>query len=309
MVKKRFCCVAIFIALLGLMAACTPPAEETAPPGGVTDQLGRTVELDGVPQRIVSLAPSNTEILFALGLGERVVGVTEYCNYPEAAKDKEVIGGFSTVDLERVVTLSPDLILATGMHEDEALPALEKRGLTVFALVPTTFDEVLEAISLVGEITGKAEEAAGLVNDMKERISAVTEKTDGLSQDQRPRVFFITWHDPLMTPGSETRHDELIQMAGGINIARDLSGYADISLEAVIEANPEVIIAGVGMGTGEDLPAQFIRTEPRLGGTDARRNDRVYEIDTDLEGRPGPRIVDALEEFARFIHPELFAGD
>ncbi len=307
--KKRFCYVAILIALLGLMAACTPPAEETVPPGGVTDQLGRTVELDGVPQRIVSLAPSNTEILFALGLGERVVGVTEYCNYPEAAKDKEVIGGFSTVDLERVVTLSPDLILATGMHEAEVLPALEKRGLTVFALVPTTLDEVLEAISLVGEITGKAEEAAGLVNDMKERMSAVTEKTDGLSPEQRPRVFFITWHDPLMTPGSGTRHDELIQMAGGVNIARDLTSYADISLEAVVKANPEVMMAGVGMGTGEDLPAQFIRTEPRLGGTDARQNGRVFEVDVDIAGRPGPRIVDALEEFARFIHPELFAGD
>ena len=307
--KKRFCCVAILIALLGLMSACTPPAEETVPLGGVTDQLGRTVEFDGVPQRIISLAPGNTEILFALGLGDRVVGVTEYCNYPEAAKDKEAIGGFSTVDLERVVALSPDLILATSMHEAETIPALESRGLTVFALAPTTLDEVLEAISLVGEITGKAEEAAGLVNDMKERISAVTEKTDDLSPDQRPRVFFITWHDPLMTPGSDTRHDELIQMAGGVNIARDLSGYADISLEAVVEANPEVMIAGVGMGTGEDLPAQFMRTEPRLGGTDARRNDRLYEIDTDLEGRPGPRIVDALEEFARFIHPELFTGD
>jgi iron complex transport system substrate-binding protein len=195
------------------------------------------------------------------------------------------------------------------MHEDETLPALEKRGLTVFALVPTTLDEVLEAISLVGEITGKAEEAAGLVNDMKERMSAVTEKTDGLPQEQRPRVFFITWHDPLMTPGSETRHDELIQMAGGVNIARDLTSYADISLEAVVKANPEVMMAGVGMGTGEDLPVQFIRTEPRLGGTDARRNGRVYEVDVDLAGRPGPRIVDALEEFARFIHPELFAGD
>jgi len=308
-VKKRLCYAGVFIALLGLLAACTPPAEETVPLGGVTDQLGRTVELDGVPQRIVSLAPSNTEILFALGLGDRVVGVTEYCNYPEAAKDKAVIGGFSTVDLERVVAISPDLILATSMHEDETLPALENRGLTVFALDPATLDEVLEAIGLVGEITGKVEEAAGLVNDMKERMSAVTEKTDGLSQEQRPRVFFITWHDPLMTPGSGTRHDELIQMAGGVNIARDLTSYADISLEAVIEADPEVMIAGVGMGAGEDLPAQFIRTEPRLGSTDARQNGRIFGVDVDLAGRPGPRIVDALEEFARFIHPELFAGD
>ena len=306
--KKRFCYFGLLIALLGLLAACAPPAQETVPSGGVTDQLGRTVELDGVPQRIVSLAPSNTEILFAVGLDDRVVGVTEYCNYPEAAKDKEVIGGFNTVDLERVVALSPDLILATSIHEDEALPALENRGLTVFALDPTTLDEVLESIGLVGEITGKVEEAAGLVNDMKERMSAVTEKTDGLSPEQKPRVFFITWHDPLMTPGSGTRHDELIQMAGGVNIARDLTSYADISLEAVIEADPEVMIAGVGMGAGEDLPAQFIRTEPRMGITDARQNDRIFEVDVDLAGRPGPRIVDALEEFARLIHPELFAG-
>lgn len=306
--KKKSCCAAVSLALLGLLVACTPPAGEVVSSGGVTDQLGRTVEFDEVPQRIVSLAPSNTEILFALGLGDRVVGVTEYCDYPAAAKDKAVIGGFSTVDLERVVALSPDLILATSMHEADVLPALENRGLTVFALAPATLDEVLESIILVGEVTGKVEEAAGLVNDMKRRMSVVTAKTEGLSPEQRPRVFFITWHDPLMTPGSETRHDELIQMAGGINIARDLTGYADISLEAVIEANPEVMIAGVGMGDGEALPAQFIRTEPRLGNTDARRNGRIYEIDTDLEGRPGPRIVDALEAFARFIHPELFAG-
>ncbi|MDD5510220.1 MAG: cobalamin-binding protein [Dehalococcoidales bacterium] len=306
--RKKFCYAAVSLALLGLLSACTPTAGETVSSGGMTDQLGRTVEFDGVPQRIVSLAPSNTEILFALGLGDRVVGVTEYCDYPASAKEKAVIGGFSTVDLERVVALSPDLILATSMHEADVLPALENSGLTVFALAPATLDEVLESIILVGEVTGKVEEAAGLVNDMKRRISAVTAKTEGLSPEQRPRVFFITWHDPLMTPGLETRHDELIQMAGGINIARDLIGYADISLEAVIEANPEVMIAGVGMGDGEALPAQFISTEPRLGNTDARRNGRIYEIDTDLEGRPGPRIVDALEAFARFIHPELFAG-
>jgi iron complex transport system substrate-binding protein len=307
-VKKKLCCAAVLIALIGLLGACTPTAGEAVSSGGVTDQLGRTVEFDSVPQRIVSLAPSNTEILFALGLGDRVVGVTEYCDYPAAAKDKAVIGGFSTVDLERVVALSPDLILATSMHEADVLPALEKRGLTVFVLAPATLDEVLESIILVGEVTGQVEEAAGLVNGMKRRISVVTEKTERLSPEQRPRVFFITWHDPLMTPGLETRQDEMIQMAGGVNIARNLTGYADISLEAVVEANPEVMIAGVGMGAGEDLPAQFIKTEPRLGNTDARRNGRIYEMDTDLEGRPGPRIVDALEKFALFIHPELFAG-
>jgi iron complex transport system substrate-binding protein len=305
-VNKRLLCVAGLITMLGLLGACIPAAEVMVPEGGVTDQLGRTVKLDDFPRRIVSLAPSNTEILFALGLGERIVGVTEYCDYPEEAEEKEVIGGFSTVDLEKVVSLSPDLILATSMHESEVLPALENRGLAVFVLNPTNLNEVLEAIELVGEVTGATEEANSLVADMEARIFAVTENTEGLSEEQKPRVFFVTWHDPLMTPGSGTRHDELIRMAGGQNIGHDLSGYADISLEAVIEANPEVMIAGVGMGSGEDLPAQFMRTEPRLENTDARLNDRLYEMDVDLAGRPGPRIVDALEKFAQFIHPEIF---
>jgi iron complex transport system substrate-binding protein len=109
-----------------------------------------------------------------------------------------------------------------------------------------------------------------------------------------------------MTAGSGTLHDELIRKAGGLNIAENLTGYADISLEAVIEANPQVMVAGVGMGTGADAPFQFALTEPRLGNTDARLHNRVYAIDVDLVGRAGPRIVDALEQLASFIHPELF---
>ena len=305
-VKKKFFYLLATIFFLVLVIGCTPDSVETESQGGVTDQAGRKGELDDVPQRIISLAPSNTEILFALGLSDRIVGVTEYCDYPEEAKEKETIGGYNTVDLEKVVALSPDLILATSIHESEALPALENRGLNVFVLSPTTMDEVLDAIWLVGEITGATEEAESLVADMGARISEVTEKTEDLAQEDRPRVFVITWHDPLMTPGRDTRHGELIRLAGGQNIGQDLSGDADVSLEAVIEANPEVMIAGIGMGSGEDLPAQFMRTEPRLESTDARINDRLYEMDVDLAGRPGPRIVDALEKFARFIHPELF---
>lgn len=307
---RKLCVLsAVIVALLGLSVSCTQKVEETVPEGGVTDQVGRTVELDSVPRRIVSLAPSNTEVLYALGLEDRVVGVTEYCNYPEAASEKEIIGGYSTVDLEKVVSLSPDLILATSMHQAETLPALENRGLTVFVLDPITIDEVLEAIGLVGEVTGKVDEADALVSDMEERMAAVTDKTEGLSSEERPRVFFITWHDPLMTPGSGTRHDEMIEMAGGVNIASELSGYADISLEAVIEADPEVMIAGVGMGSGEDLTAQFMENEPNLETTAARRSGRLYEMNVDLAGRPGPRIATAVEEFARFIHPELFGED
>jgi len=242
-------------------------------------------------------------------LGDKVVGVTEYCDYPPEAQEKPKIGGFSTPNIEKVVALSPDLILATQRHETEIIPALEGKGLTVFALDPKTFDEILEAITLIGEITGKEEAASQLVSEMSNRIKAVTDKTDNIPEAQRPRVFYVTWHDPLKTAGGDTWHEELIVKAGGINIAHDLTGYAAISLEAVIDANPQVIITGAGMGTGTDLPLQFALTEPRLRGVDARINNRVYAILDDLSSRPGPRIVDGLEQFAKAIHPELFGDD
>lgn len=303
----RNCLFALLSLVLLISLSCSPPkAGESQSPIEITDQLGRAVKLDKIPQRIVSLAPSNTEILFALGLADRVVGVTDYCNYPPEAKQKPSIGGFSTPNMEKLVALAPDLVLAAPIHETEVIPQLEKKGVTVFALAPKTIDEVLESITLVGKITGEEKEAAKLVAGMRTRIEAVTDKTDNLSPEQRPRVFYIVWHDPLMTAGRGTFHDELIRKAGGINIAGDLSGYPSISLETVVQVSPQVIISGVGMGTGLDAPMQFALTEPRLRSTDARQQGRVYAMDTDIADRAGPRIVDALEQFAQDIHPELF---
>lgn len=305
----------VFIMLLSLIWACTSsPAEAPAPPVAaspfpleMTDQAGRIVSIEKIPEKIISLAPGNTEILYALGLEDRLVGVTEYCNYPEAAKEKPQIGGFSTIDIERVVEIEPDLILAANIHEDELMPQLERLGLTVLTLDPKTIDEVLKAVDLIGRFTGKTEEASQLTTEMKNRIKAVTDKTATLSEAQRPRVFYILWHDPLMTVGRETRIHELIIKAGGINIARDLGGgYPDMSLEAVISMNPQVIIADVGHGSGEELNYQYVLTEKRFKDIDARRSNRIYKIDSDLVSRPGPRIVDGLEKLAQFIHPELF---
>jgi len=295
--------------LLSLFVACAPPPEEVVSfPIEVTDQMGRVVKLDKIPERIISLAPSNTKTLIALGLWDRVVAVTDSCSFPPGAQEKPRIGGFTTTNIEKAVALSPDLILATEIHEARIIPALEGKGLSIFTLDPKTLDEVLEAITLVGEITGKREEASQLVAEMRNRIKAVTNKTDSLPEAQRPRVFHITWPDPLITPGSGTIHDELIRMAGGTNIARDLTGYAGISLEVVIEANPQVIIAGVGMGTGEDSPLQYVKTESRLRNVDACINQRVYGISVGLF-HPSPGIVDTLEKLAEFIHPELFKKD
>lgn len=301
--------------VMTFLGACAPIDEKPVPPGQsesafpltVTDQMGRQIRIEKIPERIVSLAPGNTEIVYALGLEERLIGVTEFCDYPEAAKSKPKVGGFSTVDIERVVESQPDLILATDIHKEGVIPRLEGLGLTVLALVPKTVDEVLDAITLVGESAGEQEKASRLVAGLGDRIKAITEKTGNLTQDEKPRVFYVIWHDPLMTIGSETRIHQLIELAGGTNITQGLSEeYPAMSLEAVIAANPQIIIAGSGMGEGASLPYEFALTEERLGEVDARINNRIYEVNTDLVGRPGPRIIDGLEQLAKMIHPELF---
>ncbi|MFC1916636.1 ABC transporter substrate-binding protein [Chloroflexota bacterium] len=303
-----FCLVSVVV--LSLFTACAPPAEEAASSLiEVTDHAGRVVTIERMPEKIISLAPSITEIVYALGLEDKLVGVTQYCNYPEAAKDKPKIGGYSSVDLEKVVEIQPDLILATRTHRAEVIPELERLGLTVLDLYPTTIDEVMEAITLVGKCTGKENEASQLVTEIGKRIKAVTDKTDNLPESQRPRVFYVLWHDPLKTVGSDNRIHELIELAGGTNIAQDLSGISvTISLEAVIAANPEVIVAssGSGIGMGADLPLQLALTEPRLKGVAARINKQVYGMDNDLINRAGPRIADTLELLAKMIHPEIF---
>jgi len=300
--RNRFLTLAA-LALL-LCFSCVP---ESAP-GDLVDDLGRTITIDRIPQRIISLAPSNTEILFALGLGDRVIGLTEYCNYPEAATTKPEVGGFSTVDIEKVVSLEPDLVLATRIHGKTVIPALEELGLTVLALAPTSIDGVLSSITLIGEITGQHRQASQLVNDLRTRIKTVASKTRKLAPNQRPRVLYLTWHDPLMTAGTETLANDLIDKAGGQNIAYDISGDRAIDLETVVHRDPQVIIASVGMGTGEDLPWQYVKTESRLEDTQALVDKRVYKIDGDIIHRPGPRIADALELMAQFIHPEIFEG-
>ncbi len=294
-------CLLVLLSIALVLIACTPA--EPAPPGFVVDDLGRSVNIEKIPQRIVSLAPSNTEILFALGLGEKVVGVTEFCNYPPEVLDKEKIGGFSTPDIEKIIALQPDLILAASIHAKEIIPALEERGLTVFALAPRNLDGILEDIGVVGKITGREKEAFELVAQMESRIEAVTDKIKGL---ERPRVFYITWHEPLWSVGSETHHQELIEKAGGVNIFQDITGYKMVALETAIARDPQVIIACTGHGEAKGKPFEWAKTEPRLGVTEARKNNRVYQIDAYLVSRDGPRIVDALEWFAYFIHPEVF---
>ena len=290
------------------------PAEDIKPepeelpgyPLTITDDLGREVEIEKLPQRIISLAPSNTEILFALGLEDSIVGVTQYCSYPEAAKSKPRVAGYSTPDIEKVIYIQPDLVLTAPIHEKTVLPALENAGLTVIAMSAISLDNVLEDITLVGHITGKSKTATQLVDGLRARIEAVTAKTESLTPEEQRKVLYVCWYDPITTMGSETFIDDLIQKAGGVNIfAEEFEKSRVVSLEEIIGRNPQVIVVS-GMGVAATRTYNSIKTEPRLSGVDAIAEGHIYEIDGNLIERPGPRIVDGLELVAKFIYPEIF---
>lgn len=293
------------LALLTIALALTAcsPGEQT-PTEYVFDDLGRLVAINGTPQRIISLAPSNTEILFALGLEEELVGVTDFCDYPPEALEKEKVGNYDTPDIEKILVLNPDLILVAYGTTMEVINSMVELGLTVFGIKTTDLDDLLNDIRTIGEITDKEVEAQALTSELETRIEAVTDQTGEL--EERPSVFYFIWNEPIFTVGSGTFEDVIIEEAGGVNIGHNSSGYFVMSMEDVIARNPEVIVAPTGHAEGSvDLYA-WAMNSTALNVTDARQNDRVYEIDEDLIQLPGPRLVDGLEWFAWFIHPEIF---
>ena len=277
----------------------------TSYPITVTDDLGRQITIMAEPMRIISLAPSNTEILFALNLGDRIVGVTNYCNYPPEALYKERIGGPWTPNIEKIVALQPDLILAAGVNPISVIETLENMGLTVFGIEASDLNDVLNDIQKVGLITNREDEANVLIQEMAERIEAITSKTAGLSPQQKPRTIHIMWHDPVWTSGRGTFIHDLIEKAGGVNIFADLEGYKRVDIEAIIARDPQVIIVtamgGAGSGTWN-----WVLTDSRLAQVSARQTGRIYYVESNWVERPGPRIVLGLEQVAKYIHPEIF---
>ena len=287
------------------LTGCSEPTQINPPFTTYTDDIGRTVQIQGIPQRLVSLSPSNTEMVYALGLQDRLVGVTSYDNYPPDVKSKPIVSEYSKTDLEKIVAARPDLILADNIQENVTIPALEKMGLTVYTMTPGSAEDILDDIQLLGKITGKTKQANDLVSSLRSRIKNVADKTSKLADSQKPRVLFVTWHDPIWTAGSETMIQYLIEQAGGINIAGNLQGYATITLEAAIQLDPQVIIIMSSMGE-QNVSLEFIKSNVQFKVTDALENNRVYEIDADIFGRTTPRIVDGLETLAKLLHPEIF---
>jgi iron complex transport system substrate-binding protein len=296
----RAAVIFVFMGLLVLAGCQQSPLQ-----GNITDDLGRTIQIKDNPQRIISLSPSNTEIVYALGLENQLIGVTTYCNYPPQVKDKPKVSEFSKVDVEKIVSLQPDLILADSIHKSDVIPALEKLRMTVLALDPPDLDKVIGDIELIGKASGKIQEAGILVSGLQGRAKKITDKTVQLSDSEKPRILFLTWHDPLWTAGNNTMINDLINRSGGSNIAKELDGFAIISLEAVLDKNPQIIIVMSSMGDKNNT-LNYVNTEPRFQSTDALKNKKVYVIESDIFGRTTPRTVDALEQLAKIIHPELF---
>lgn len=284
-----------------------PAAAPSAFPVTLTDDLGRQVTVAALPERIVSLSPSNTEILFAVGAGQQVVGVTEFDNYPPEAQSREKVGGFSanTISIEKIIALKADLVFSASEIHAPVIQALEQAQVPTFALDPQGLDEVYTAIETVGQLSGHGDEAARLVAELKARVAAVTARTQALPEDQRPTVFYEVWDEPLMTAGPTTFIGELIELAGGRNIFADVTEeYPQISIEEIVQRNPAVIL---GPDSHADaLTPEQIRARPGWGDIRAVQDNRIYLVNGDIVSRPGPRLVDALEDIARALHPDLF---
>jgi len=300
----------LLVALVVLCAGCISEMEKynaVKKTGSitVTDDFGYNVTIEKVPKKIVSLAPSNTEILFALGLGDKIAGVTDYCNYPPEALNKTKVGGYSTINIEKIVALKPDLVVAAYGNGIENIETLRNLNITVVALNPQNIDDIKKNIELLGKVTGTEENASKLIDQINEKIDAVKDVVEG---KKRVRVAHIIWHDPIYISGNNTFINEIITIAGGENVFADLDGYVAINIENLIEKNPGVIIvsSGGGMGGKKNVVYDWVVSDERLKGINAVKNGRVYVIDADIISRPSYRIVEAVETVAKFLHPEAF---
>jgi iron complex transport system substrate-binding protein len=277
-------------------------------PINITDNLGCTVTIEKTPMRIVSLSPCNTEILFAVGAGDRVVAGTMYDTYPPEAVNLTKIGGFSSVNIEAVVNMSPDLVLAEDGNGLDTINALKSLDLKVVTLNPKTMDNILENIRLVGNITGNDAAAESLTADMTQQIGNITDMTEDIPNSRKPRVLYIVWHEPMYAAGAGSYPDDLIQMAGGNNII-EAQGWPVISIEDVVDKNPQIIICS-GMGGGSYTIMEAITGNQVLAQTDAVKNNKVYPADDpNTIELAGPRIVQGLTELHGLIAPDIQPGE
>ena len=258
-----------------------------------------------LPARQFDPSFANDCIIAVRQPGDKIVGVTDYCDYPLEALEKERIGGYWSPDIEKIVALQPDLLISSYGYLHEAITTLEGLGFTVFDTKAIDLDDLLDDIRTVGQITDSEIEADTLTAEMQTRIDAVTDETEGLPPEEKPRTFHILYYPPIYTSGQGTFVHDLIEKAGGVNVFADLTGWPTVDVEALIGRDPEVIIV-TAMGGTAGGTWEWVNTEPLLADVSARKNGRLYYVESNWVERYGPRIVLGLEQVAKSIHPEIF---
>jgi iron complex transport system substrate-binding protein len=275
----------------------TPPSELHE----VTDEAGRRVLVPRKIDRIVSLAPNLTEIVFAVGAGDRLVGRTRYCDYPAEAKAVAEIGDTMTPSIERIIALKPQVVLVSTASQLETFTRqLNDQHIAVYVTNPQSLDNVFRSIQSLGDMLGESAQAATLVADLTRRAEAVNAAT---KQTQPVKVFYQVSDSPLYTIGREAYLTDLVRRAGGVSVTADVpNAFPRFSDEAALAARPEAIILPTGgsMGTANSNVAAALRKSPAV------LNNRIYKINEDHLQRPGPRLVEGLEEMAHALHPEAF---
>ncbi len=281
------------------MVTPTPAAERFE--GSITDSTGEVITLTKRPQRIVSLAPSTTEILYFLGLESKIVGRTSYCNYPASIATVQEVGGTSNPNVETVVSLNPDLVLASTHVPEEVVYKLREVGIPVaFLNEQENFEGTYSAISKIGKLTGTPKEAQAVIEEMKAKVEAVRVAVEAANKGVRPTVYYATGSgESDYGAGGDTFIGEMITLAGGENIAKDIKGWS-ISKEQIVEGDPDMIIV-----PNDGVTLTNMKTQDFYKNLRAIKEGHIYEIDGDSISRQSPRVADGLTKMALIIHPEL----
>ncbi|WP_042349169.1 ABC transporter substrate-binding protein [Bacillus massiliigorillae] len=306
-----------FSALTGCGTSDEPKKEETkteqgdakqgAFPVTIKDSTGKDITIEKKPEKIVSLLPSITENLFALGLDKEIVGVSDYDNYPEAATKKEKVGS-QDMNLEKILALKPDVAFLQEYHVQNhanAVKQLEDAGITV--VVPdgtqASFEDAYDVMQLLAKATGKEKEADKIIADMKEKVAAIKEQAKNVKEKKKVYVEVSPAPD-IFTTGKNTFMNEMIEMIGAENVAANLDGWVKLSEEEAVKFNPDVIITTYGYYV--DKPAEQVLNRKGWAEVNAVKNKQVFDVDSDSTTRPGPRLVDGVEELAKTIYPDVF---
>lgn len=306
--KKLLFLIFLLPVLFLFLSGCgqnTAENSENSAYTAIIDQMGRKVLVPDLPQKIVSLSPSNTEIAFALGLGGRVVGITDHCDYPPETEKIPRIGGFANPNVEEIIALEPDLVLASSLHEKE-VKKLETLHVPVIVLSPHSVEDIFEGLTLVGKATGNTKQAQKTISEIKDAFQRVEKKIAALEESKRVRVYYEVYSEPLMSAGSSSVIHEIISLAGGKNIFSDVhEKYPKVSPEAVINRDPQVIMFPHYHGSEKYMSGLF-KERPGWNEISAVKNGKIYGVNDSIFSRPGPRVAEAVEEAAKLLYPDLF---